>query len=89
VPDARRLEQEIQNIYRRETNEKNREKFLQVLKHQFDRYETIQDTVRDIAYEIVAARIGEDPFIASELQAFNKKDKRLLKDILLYRQRAR
>ena len=89
VPDARRLEQEIQNIYRRETTEKNREKFLQVLKHQFDRYETIQDTVRDIAYEIVAARIGEDPFIASELQAFNKKDKRLLKDILLYRQRAR
>jgi len=89
VPDARGLEQEIQTLYHRDTDEKNREKYLQVLKHQFDRYETIQDTVRDIAYEIVAARIEEDPFIASELQAFNKKDKRLLKDILLYRHRTK
>jgi hypothetical protein len=49
----------------------------------------VEQTVRDIAYEIVADRIVEDPFISSELQAFNKKDKRLIKDILLYRQQQR
>ncbi|MBS1665123.1 MAG: hypothetical protein JST68_29020 [Bacteroidetes bacterium] len=83
------LEREIKRLYAQETDERNRDKYLQVLKYQVDRYEEIQDTLRDIAYEIVAGRIGTDPFIASELQAFNKKDKRLLKDILLYRQQQR
>jgi hypothetical protein len=87
IDDTRRLEREIQVMYDRETSEKNREKYLQVLKHQFDRYTEIQDTTRDIAYEIIAQKIGSDPFIAAELQSFNKKDKRLLKDILIYRQR--
>ena len=74
-------------MYAEETNEKNEEKYLQVMKKQFDSHKGLPDTMRDIAYEIVAKRIGENPLIASELQAFNKKDKNLLKDILLFRQR--
>src|SRR5258708_1390860 len=83
IENPRQLEQEIQTMYDRNTNEKNRKKYLQVRKRQYDRYAEIQATVRDIAYEIVVEKIGDDPFIVSELQAFNKKDKKLLKDILL------
>ena len=89
IDDPRQLEMEIKKIYAEETNEGNKEKYLQVLKNQVSQYSGIPDTVRNIAYEIVAERIGDDPFIASELQAFNKKDRRLLKDILIYRQRAK
>jgi len=89
INDPRQLEMAIKKMYAAEINEKNEEKYLQVLKKQFESHVGLQDTMRDIAYEIVAARIEENPFIASELQAFNKKDKKLLKDILLYRQRVK
>jgi len=89
INDPGQLEMAIKKMYAAETNEKNEEKYLQVLKKQFELHVGLQDTMRDIAYEIVADRIGENPFIASELQAFNKKDKKLLKDILLYRQRVK
>ncbi|HTI91440.1 MAG TPA: hypothetical protein VL727_12680 [Puia sp.] len=89
IADRRQLEGEIKKIYEEETNERNRELFLQVLKNQVGKNPDIPDTVRDIAYEIVADRIGENPLIVSELQAFNKKDKNLLKDILIYKQRVK
>ncbi|MBS1601333.1 MAG: hypothetical protein JST42_01605 [Bacteroidetes bacterium] len=88
IRDDRQLDREIIMIYSEETNGKNEEKFLQVLKQQVGR-PGVEQRVRDIAYEIVANRIAVDPFISGELQAFNKKDKRLLKDILLYRQQQR
>jgi hypothetical protein len=86
--DDRQLDREINMVYAEETNDKNMEKFLQVLKQQVERT-GVEQMVRDIAYEIVADRIAADPFISGELQAFNKKDKRLIKDILLYRQQQR
>lgn len=86
IDESQQLQREIQTLYVQETDGNNREKYLQVLKHQFGRYKEIQDTIRDIAYEIVAQKIADDPFITSELQAFNNKDKRLAKDILLHRQ---
>lgn len=89
INDPRQLEMAIKKMYAEETNKKNGEKYLQVLKKQFESHTGLQDTVRDIAYEIVAERIGENPLIVSELQALNKKDKKLLKDILLYRQRGK
>jgi tetratricopeptide (TPR) repeat protein len=89
INDPRLLEMAIKKMYAEETDEKNKEKYLQVLKKQFELHSGLPDTVRDLAYEIVAERIGENPFITSELQAFNKKDKKLLKDILLYRQRVK
>jgi tetratricopeptide (TPR) repeat protein len=88
IRDDRQLDRAINMVYSEETNEKNKEKFLQVLKQQVER-QGVEQTVRDIAYEIVADRIAADPFISGELQAFNKKDKRLIKDILLYRQQQR
>jgi tetratricopeptide (TPR) repeat protein len=88
IRDDRQLDREINMVYSKETTEKNKEKFLQVLKQQVER-PGVEQTVRDIAYEIVADRIAADPFISGELQAFNKKDKRLIKDILLYRQQQR
>ena len=88
IRDDRQLDRTINMVYAEETNEKNEEKFLQVLKQQVER-PGVEQMVRDIAYEIVADRIVADPFISGELQAFNKKDKRLIKDILLYRQKQR
>lgn len=88
IQDDRVLERTIDMVYAEETNDKNGEKFLQVLKQQVDR-PGVEQMVRDIAYEIIADRIKADPFISGELQAFNKKDKRLIKDILLYRQQQR
>jgi len=69
IEDPRQLDREIRKLYADEAGIKNKEKYLQVMKQQIGR-PGVEQTVRDIAYEIVADRIVEDPFISSELQAF-------------------
>ncbi|MGV3539947.1 MAG: hypothetical protein ACO1OQ_09060 [Rufibacter sp.] len=85
IQDTKVLLHEIESVYAQETTPKNREKFLQVLKHEYKKHPDIADSIKEIAYEIIAAQLPGNPNIASELNSFSKKDKNLTKDILTYK----
>lgn len=89
IEDLILLDHEIQRIYRAETNEGNKEKYLEVLKYEFRNHPAVAETVKDIAYEIVAEKASQNPSIVSELQDFNKKDQNLVADIMKYKHRNR
>jgi hypothetical protein len=86
IPDLQLLEHEITKIYATDTPEDNKEAYLRVLKHEFDKHAELEETTREIAYQIIAERVAKNPSIVSELPSFNKKDKHLLKDVLKYKQ---
>ncbi|KAA3440708.1 hypothetical protein [Rufibacter hautae] len=85
IKDPKVLLSEIESVYTQNTNSKNREAFLQVIKQSYNKHPEIAENIKDIAYEIIAVQLIGNPAIASELNAFNKKDKNLTKDILKYK----
>lgn len=87
ITDAKQLENEIDSIYAKETNKENKEIFLQVLKHEFDRFAALEQLTRDIAHEIISEVAQENPTIISELRSFNKKDNMLVKDIMKFKKK--
>jgi hypothetical protein len=85
IKEVNLLKKEIKKIYAHETPDERLEIFLNVLKKEFEKHEELKVTIKDIAYEIVAKRIIQNPHIASELYSFNKKDKNIIKDVLVYK----
>ncbi|WP_192822970.1 lipopolysaccharide assembly protein LapB [Rufibacter sp. LB8] len=83
--DSMLLLTEVEAIYAKETTSKNRVSFLQLLKHEYQKHPTVAESIKDIAYEIVAQQLPQNPNVASELSSFNKKDKNLTKDIMAYK----
>ncbi|BAV07988.1 Soluble NSF attachment protein, SNAP [Filimonas lacunae] len=89
IGEERLVMNAIDNIYMRETNERNKPAFLDVLKGSYTKYPELSAPIKDIAYEIIAEYIEGQPAMAEELQHFNKEDHNLTKDILLYKQMRR
>lgn len=85
IKSAEDLSLEIPNIYKSEVTSENAITFLHLLKHEFSRYEALEEITKNIAYEIVADRIDEKPDVASELLSFNTKNKSMLKDVMKYK----
>lgn len=85
IQEGKRLLTEIETIYRREVTPANRQVFLHVLQHEYDDYPKLSAALRDMAYEIVAEEAKANPAIVSELKAFNKTDKLLIKDMLRFK----
>ena len=85
IPDLQLLEHEITQIYITDTPGDKKEVYLRVLKYEFDKHAELEETTREIAYQIIAERVAQNPSIVSELPSFNKKDKHLLKDVLKYK----
>ena len=79
------LVREIKRFYADELEESRKEAFLQVIKIEFHKHESLQAAVKEIAYEIIAGCIDSKPSIASELIGFNPKDKSLSKDIMKFK----
>ncbi len=77
----------ITTVYKDDTNAHNEVKFLQVIQNQHTKHTAAQDCTREIAYEIIARQATLNPEIVSELKAFNKADKNIVKDVLKYKQR--
>lgn len=86
ITDEHQLEQEIKKVYTTSLTMRNQENFLVVMRSQFTNHPAIADAIKNIAYEIIAADMDEKPSLAAELRFFNKEDKNLVKDILLYKQ---
>lgn len=76
---------EIKRFYKVELEDKRKEAFLQVIKTEFYKHESLQKPVKEIAYEIIAEAIETSPFLASELVNFNPKDRSLTKDIMKFK----
>lgn len=85
VPEIKNLQKEIRRIYDTETNDKNVESFLQLLKVEFKKDPALETLTRTIAYEIVAAKIEKKPEISTDLLTFNKGNTSLSKDIMRYK----
>jgi len=85
IADDALLEKTIEKIYLAETSEQNKGIFLLVIKKEFEKRLPASDTVKEIAYEIIADIATRDPEIISEIKNFNKKDTIILKDIMRYK----
>lgn len=70
-PNTDILKKGIEFIYKKETKPENLTLFLKALKVEHQKYENIQDFTQNIAYEIVANNLSDNPGITFELKAFN------------------
>ncbi len=86
IPAEQDLLKAIDAVYKDETNEQNEVYFLQVIQQEHTRNTASEELTREIAYEIIARQAIHKPDILSELKAFNKTDKHLVKDVLKYKQ---
>lgn len=85
IKDLEQLNQEIIAIYQNETNEQNKGSFLEILKHEFKKDESLQGVTKNIAYEIIAEKLDTDRLISSELIHFNSDNRSILKDIFKFK----
>jgi tetratricopeptide (TPR) repeat protein len=85
ISDIQHLEKEINLMYKTTITEHNREHFLQVLQAQFKNKNSLANSIKEMAYEIVATQIQINPSVVSELRAFNPTNKELMKDTLRFK----
>jgi len=85
IDDVEQLGKTIRSIYGDEITDKNRESFLQVIKNQYTKRDELKDSLKEMAYEIIAKQIPSDPSIVTELRAFNPSNKELIKDTLRFK----
>jgi hypothetical protein len=85
IPDDDKLHDAVADIYKNDVNDYNSELFLQVMRNEYQRKNNLQETLREMAFEIVAGRIAANPQIAAELKHFNPRNKDLMKDMLRFK----
>jgi tetratricopeptide (TPR) repeat protein len=83
------LDAEIQTIYETKTNTTNNENFIQVIKNQFGKNDTINKKIRTITYEVVAQLMDKKPEIVSELNYLNTQNTTFTKDVMKYKMNRR
>lgn len=85
IENVQHLEKEISVMYKTTLTERNREQFLQVLQAQYKNKNSLADSIKEMAYEIVSDHIRINPSIVSELKAFNPTNKELMKDTIRFK----
>jgi len=84
IQDVKQLDHEINTIYATEVSNDNKEAFLEVIRHEYNRKNELADSIREMAYYIIADRVSKNPSIVMELKAFNITDPKLLKDAMTF-----
>ncbi len=84
VSDVDVLKHKIQTLYQ-ETPSEKKLIYLEAMKHEFKENSELHETVRNIAYEIIAENAEKHSSIVNELKHFNPNDELILKDISRYR----
>lgn len=84
IEDVSELSQKIQTLYN-ETPSDKKLVYLEAMKHEFKKDEKLQETTRNIAYEIIADQVETNATIINELKYFNPNDDVILKDISRYK----
>lgn len=80
ISDIKKLESEIQNLYEK-TPAYKKIMYLDALKYEFKKDPQLQVPTRNIAYKIIAEKVGTRSEIVNELKHFNPYDEVILKDI--------
>lgn len=85
ILDLKLLKKEIDDVYRKKTNDLNTETFLKVLKKEYEKENELSDHIREIAYETIATLVKSKPEIVVELKDLNPHDKIIAKEIGRFR----
>lgn len=85
IQDTDLLWKEISTICSTKVADNNHESFIHVLKYEYRKKNELADSVKDMAYEVVAAFVHKNPSIVSELKDFNPNNTELRKDTLRYK----
>lgn len=85
IEDIKTLKREINIIYQTEVSKTQSLAFLQVIHHESIRHKALFEPMKELAYEIVAANISNNPAIVSELKNFNQGDRELVKDTIRFK----
>lgn len=86
IEDLNLLVREIENIYAKETSPAHKDNFLKVLKYEYRKDKSIEERIREMAYELVSDLAAKTPEIVMELKNFNN-DISLGRDILRFKTR--
>ncbi len=84
ISNLKILAKEIETQYQDVPQDRKR-MYLNLMKHEFEKDESLQELTRNIAYEIVAQEVNKQYDIVSELKFFNPQDGYILKDILRFK----
>ncbi|KUJ51090.1 tetratricopeptide repeat protein [Chryseobacterium sp. JAH] len=82
--EVKKLDQQIQELYEKTPSDK-KITYLEAIKHEFKKDPQLQNTTRNIAYEIIAEKVATRSEIVNELKHFNPDDEVILKDISRYK----
>lgn len=82
--DVKKLDQQIQKLYEKTPSDK-KITYLEAIKYEFKKDLKLQNTARNIAYEIIAEKVATRSEIVNELKYFNPDDEMILKDISRYK----
>jgi tetratricopeptide (TPR) repeat protein len=82
--DVKKLDQQIQELYEKTPSDK-KITYLEAIKYEFKKDPKLQNTTRNIAYEIIAEKVATRSEIVNELKYFNPDDEMILKDISRYK----
>ena len=82
--DVKKLDQQIQKLYEKTPSDK-KITYLEAIKYEFKKDPKLQNTTRNIAYEIIAEKVATRSEIVNELKHFNPDDEVILKDISRYK----
>lgn len=82
--DVKKLNQQIQELYHNLPSDRKMI-YLEAMKHEFKKDPELQETARNIAYEIIAEKVATHSEIINELKYFNPGDGVILKDISRYK----
>jgi tetratricopeptide (TPR) repeat protein len=80
ISDVKTRQTEIQELYGK-TPDHKKIIYLEAMKYEFKKDPKLQGTIRNIAYEIIAEKVGTRSEIVNELKHFNPDDEVILKDI--------
>lgn len=84
IYDVKILDKQIQGLYQNLSAEQKMN-YLQAIKIEFKKDPKLQETTRNIAYEIIAEKVKTHSEIVNELKHFNPEDDVILKDISRYK----
>lgn len=84
INDVDVLDEKIQSLYQ-ETPSEKKLIYLEAMKYEFNKDSKLQETTRNIAYEIIAENVEQHSSVINELKHFNPKDDVILKDISRYK----
>ena len=81
ISDNKACFEAINKVLKNKTNAKNCKTFIKVLRHEYNKRDTIAEQVKEVAYQVISTYSEKDRHLVRDLVLFNKEDRNLVKDI--------